>query len=215
MKKLFLIFGSLVFISMLSMLVGTSSAHGGQWMWTHGNSGHFWAGTGEIGPSYTGEPKPSNKGFYIPGLTIQDPNAPPTTPAPRFVYYAVPTISGGAWVARTLKILVGGFDDPLTILPGMVTQVTVSNGDDTVKTFTGSWGGPGYQEIALDLGGNLTFSKGLGIELKLLGGVVPEGKTPAMYNGSTITIIAAGAEFIQGGGISAATSLLLGDSEKK
>jgi hypothetical protein len=214
MKKLLGIFGSLVLISMLTMLAGTSSAYGGQWMWVHGHSGHFWAGTELGGGTYTGQPKPSNKGLYIPGLSIQDLNPlipPGTVFIPRFVYYAVPTISGGAWAARTIKILVGGFDDPATILPGVVTQVTVNNGDDTVKTFPGAWGGPGYHEIVLDLGGNLTFSKGLGIELKLLGGVLPQGQTPAMYNGSTVTIIAAGAEFIQGADITPANSLLLRD----
>jgi hypothetical protein len=211
MKKLFGILSSLLVISMLTILAGTSSAHGGQWMWVHGHSGHFWAGTELGGGTYTGQPSPSNKGLYIPGLSIQDlnPLLPPTTFTPRFVYYAVPTISGGTWTARTLKILVGGFDESATILPGMVTQVTVNNGDETVKTFTGSWGGHGYHEIPLDLGANIAFSKGLGIELKLLGGVVEEGKTPANYTGSTITIIAAGAEFVQGVDITAANSLLL------
>jgi hypothetical protein len=213
MQKLSEIFRSLVVISMLTMVAGTSSAYAGQWMWVHGHSGHFWAGTEGSSP-YTGVPKPSAKGFYIPGLSIQDLNPllpPGTVFTPRFVYYAVPTISGGSWAARTLKIIVGGFDDPVTTLPGMVTQVTVNNGDETVKTFTGSWGGAGYHEIVLDLGGNLTFSKGLGIELKLLGGVVEQGQTPAMYSGSTITIIAVGAEFVQGGDITAANSLLLKD----
>ena len=55
MKKLLGIFGSLVLISMLTMVAGTSSAYGGQWMWVHGHSGHFWAGTGGPGP-YTGVP---------------------------------------------------------------------------------------------------------------------------------------------------------------
>jgi hypothetical protein len=205
MKKLFGIFGSLVFICMLTMLAGTSSAHGGQWIWVHGHSGHFWADlmTG------SGQSNPSKSGLHVYGLSL------PTAPAyadvkPGYVYCAIPTISGGSWTARFIKILVGGFDNPvppMAVEQALVTQITVNNGNDTVKTFTGQWGGAGYHEIALDLGASTTFSKGVGIELKLV------GPPPTGIGGinASITIIAVGAEFVQGGNITAVNSFLLKD----
>jgi hypothetical protein len=88
--------------------------------------------------------------------------------------------------------------------PGYVTQITVNNGNDIVKTFTGQWGGGAYQEISLDLGSAVTFSKGLGIELQLEG----IGQSTPTVMSASITIISVGAQFYQKGSTSAINLLL-------
>jgi hypothetical protein len=196
---------SLALILVLTAYLFTPApALSGQWMMIHGMGGQFWGGYPDA------KATPTISGLMINFLFI--PSSPADQPKRGYAEFAVPSLSGGSWAARYLKVIVNfmPFNNNLDInhcAPAWVTQIIVVNGNEQVKIFNGQWGGGSYQEISLDLGSAVTFSKGLGIQLQVEG----IGPKPADAVGASIFIVGVGAEFSQTASSLPATNLLLND----
>ena len=194
-------------LALTAYLFTPPPALSGQWTMIHGCGGQFWGGGPET-KSY-----PTLPGSYIFKLPI--PSSPADPAFPGFAVFAVPSVSGGSWAARHLKIIVNFMPSTANSIidinqsaPAWVTRIDVCNGNEPVKSFTGQWGGGSYQGISLDLDNAVTFSQGLGIQLQVQG-LAP--KPPEAVNGASIHIVGVGAEFIQTSSALPATNLLLND----
>lgn len=154
MKKLLcgrqVVLGAVVFLGLAIVMV---SPVGAEWYWTHGNSAtiqdktvtDYWAG---------------NSFEYGWGLDIRQ--KPGTS---NWVHFAVPTLGNTNKGARyiRLRFWTGSAD-------AFVSDVHVWNGETKVKEFTGPWSG-GWQTVTLDLGSVVSFTKGMGVSMKINAGV--------------------------------------------
>lgn len=196
---------SLALILVLTACLFTPApALSGQWMMIHGmGCAKFW------GPTSDTLVFQGMDGLYFYKLPI--PSTPGEQGQSGVAQFAVPSISGSSWAARHLKVIVNftPFNNNLDVnncAPAWVTQIVVWNGNELVKIFPGQWGG-GYQEIALDLGSAVTFSKGLGIQIVVKG----IGPKPVDAVGASIHIVGVGGEFSQTASSLPASNLLLND----
>lgn len=85
------------------------------------------------------------------------------------VHFAVPTIVSSerpvSYTARFVKVRVNMIND--FCLCSGISEIQVYNGETLIKTFDAGWNTPGWQNITLDLGKLVSFSKGLGISVKI------------------------------------------------
>jgi hypothetical protein len=188
---------ALNFLVIMSMLAAAEPAYCDQYTWVHGDALSGEGGLMSFPAMATGTGTRVWLNGYGPGAIGN-------------LYYVIPSISGNSWGVTKIIIKFISPDDYIFYgtsspnLPMYINEIEVYNGNDLIKTFTGNWGGSGYQELTLDLGGKVIFDKGLGITIKL----APDPSTTSEHY-SVMKIITVGACSTQGGSMPAINSLLL------
>jgi hypothetical protein len=84
-----------------------------------------------------------------------------------FIHMPVPTKYGGTWGARYIRLKIRTLS-----ADAVVSEVHVYNGDLLKKSFFNLNLSDGWQDFRLDLGKKMTFSRGLGISIRIDAGVM-------------------------------------------